>query len=258
MNKLKTYSIIITVITIILLIAIISILFIKNDKITKTEAQNIAYEYANVKENDVSNIRIKKEVFDNEYEIEFIDDEYKYEFEIDSKTGRVINFEKDLINKVKSNKENNNQTNSIEMNENEAKEIALKHVNLSEDDVTFKKVKIDKENGKTIYELEFFDNENEYEIYVDINTKKIAKYSKEPLKLNTNNDSNYISADKAKQLVLEHAQLNENSIMWHKVELDIDYNIKTYEIEFYYNNLKYEYEVDAIDGSILKYEIDRD
>lgn len=267
MNKLKTYSIIITIITIILLIAIIFVLFIRTNKITRLEAQNIAYEYANVSENNVSNLRINKETFDNEYEIEFIDDKYKYEFEIDSITGRVINFEKDLINKTNPNKENNNdshtnsdnnETNSIEMNEDDAKEIALNYVNLEKENVTFTKIKIDRESGKTVYELDFFDDKNEFEICVDIATEQIVKYSKEPLKLNTNSGNEYISSHKAKQLALNHANINENDIVWHKIELDVDYNIKTYEIEFYYNNLKYEYEIDAIDGNILKYEIDRD
>lgn len=256
-NKLKTYSIVISIITIILLIAIISILFIKKEKITKLEAQNIAYEYANVEEKDVSNIRTKKEMFDDEYEIEFITNEYKYEFEIDSRTGRVINFEKDLINKVSSDS-NNKDTSTIKMTKEEAKEIVLNYVNLDESDVTFTKVKIDRENGKTVYEIDLFDDNNKYEIYVDVSTKEIAKYSKEPLKSNTTTNNNYISNDKAKQLVLEHAKLDETNVRWHKVELDIDYNIKTYEIEFFYNNLEYEYEVDAINGSILKYEIDRD
>ena len=39
-----------------------------------------------------------------------------------------------------------------------------------------------------------------------------------------------------------------------KVELDIEYNMATYEIEFYYNYYEYDYEVDAITGEILKYE----
>jgi len=254
MNKLKTYSIIISIISIILLITIISILFIKKEKISKTEAQTIAYRYANVEKNDVTTIKVKKEIFDDEYEIEFIDENYKYEFEIDSRTGRIINFEKDLINKTNSSKGNN----SIEMDEKEVKQIALKHLNIKENNVTFTKVKIDKEDGKTVYEVDFFDDNYEYEVYINVDTKEIIKYSKEPLKLTTTNSNDYISSDEAKKIVLEHANLDENSIMWHKVELDVDYNIKTYEIEFFYNNLKYEYEINAINGSILKYEIDRD
>ena len=256
-NKLKTYSIVISIVTIILLITIISLLFIKKEKITKLEAQNIAYEYANIEKKDITNIKIKKEIFDDEYEIEFITKKYKYEFEIDSRTGRIINFEKDLINK-ESLKNDNKENNTINFSEKEAKKIALNHANLNENDVTFTKIKIDRENGKTVYEIDFFDDNNEYEIYIDISTKKISKYSKKPLKLNTTTDTYYINKDKVKQLVLDHAKLNEDNIIWHKVELDIDYNIKTYEIEFFYNNLQYEYEVDAINGSVLKYEIDRD
>ena len=255
MNKQKNLSIILACIAIVLLISIIVILIIKDDKITKSEAEIIAYEYANVNEKDITNLKIKQEIFDEEYEIEFTDVEYKYEFKIDSRTGRIINFEKDLITKQSPSKDDK-VSNSIEMDKDEAKEIALNYLELKEKDVTFTKSKIDRENGKTIYELEFFDEEYEYEINVDIKTKEIAKYSKEPIKSNTSNSNNYISKDKAKKLVLEHSKLSEENIIWHKVELDIDYNIKTYEIEFFSNNLEYEYEVDAINGNILKYEVD--
>lgn len=80
----------------------------------------------------------------------------------------------------------------------------------------------------------------------------------EPIKSKNKNSNDFISKEKAKELVLEHAKLSNENIIWHKVELDIDYNINTYEIEFFHNNLEYEYEVNAIDGSILKYEVNRD
>ena len=229
MNKLKIYSITITILTIILLIAIISIFSTKKTKITKTKAQKIAYNYANVNEKNISITKIKKEPIDNEYEIDFTDDIYKYEFEIDSKTGRIINFEKDLINKsIKNNKQENNST----LDESDAKKLALEHVGLKEKYVTFTKSKIDREDGKTVYKFEFFDKENEYEICIDINTNKIVKYSKESLKLKENKSNDYINSRKAKEIVLNHAKLKNEEVIWHNVELDIDYNIKTYEIEF--------------------------
>ena len=92
----------------------------------------------------------------------------------------------------------------------------------------------------------------------DENTNKIVKYSKESLKLKENKSNDYINSIKAKEIALNHAKLKNEEVIWHNVELDIDYNIKTYEIEFYYNNLTYEYEIDAINGSILKFETDRD
>ena len=259
MNKLKIYSITITILTIILLIAIISIFSSKKTEITKTEAQKIAYKYANVNEKDISITKIKEEPIDNEFEIEFTDEIYKYEFEIDSKTGRVINFEKDIINKnSKENKKEETKVTSTTLDESDAKKIALEHVGTKEKEVTFTKSKIDREDGKTVYEFEFFDKNNEYEICVDINTSKIVKYSKESLELTENKSNEYIDSTKAKEIVLNHAKLKNNDVIWHNVELDIDYNIKTYEIEFYYNNLTYEYEIDAINGTILKFETDRD
>ena len=48
-----------------------------------------------------------------------------------------------------------------------------------------------------------------------------------------------------------------NDVVFKKVELDVDYGIATYEIEFYNNFIEYDYEVDAISGSILKFEKDK-
>ena len=41
-----------------------------------------------------------------------------------------------------------------------------------------------------------------------------------------------------------------------KSELDFDNKIQKYDIEFYYNNIQYNYEIDAKSGNILKHELD--
>ena len=74
---------------------------------------------------------------------------------------------------------------------------------------------------------------------------------------NTNNTNNYIGVEKAREIVLKHAGLNSSDVRFSKVELDRDYHMATYEIEFYYNYFEYDYEVDAVSGEILKYERDR-
>ena len=51
--------------------------------------------------------------------------------------------------------------------------------------------------------------------------------------------------------------MNISDVVFSKAELDVDYNISTYEIEFYYNYSEYDYEIDAVTGEILKYERDR-
>ena len=153
-----------------------------------------------------------------------------------------------------------NQT--VSMTEEEAKTIALQRVGKSSDEVTFTRVRMDRENGITVYEVDFYDTEKEYEISIDIDTKEIINYQEDYFHTHHNNSNttttnDYIGVERAKEIVLNHAGLNSNDVTFHKVELDVDYSIATYEIEFYYQYFEYEYELNATTGEILKYQRDR-
>ena len=129
-------------------------------------------------------------------------------------------------------------------------------------EVTFTRVRVDRENGITVYEVDFYDTEKEYEISIDMNTKEIINYQEDYFHPHHDNSTSpttndYIGVEKAKEIVLNHAGLNSNDVTFHKVELDVDYPIATYEIEFYYQYFEYEYELNATTGEILKYERDR-
>lgn len=245
MKKKKIYIIIITIITALLLVFITILFFTKDNKINKEIATNIAFDYANINKNDASNIKFEKD--GSIYEIEFSDKNYKYEIEIDSKTGNVIKFEKDIINK--SHISNNNTA----ISEEEAKKIATDYLNVNIEDVSFTKNKLDYDDGTLIYELEFYYNDNEYEIDVNAYTKEIINISIDSNDYDTNNSNDYIGLEKAKELVKNHSK--KDNIFFVKAEFDFDNKTPIYELEFYDNNKKYEYEVNAISGNIIKYEI---
>ena len=149
------------------------------------------------------------------------------------------------------------------MSEEEAKSIALQRVGKTNDEVTFTRVKIDRENGITVYNVCFYDTEKEYELSIDVDTKEVVSYKEDYLVnnnstvTNPNNTANYIGTDRAKEIALNHAGLSINNVRFSKVELDVDYHIATYELEFYYNYYEYDYEIDATTGEILKYERSR-
>ena len=230
--------------------------FVFRETITEGEAQKIAYEYAGVSEADVTILTIQKDREDREYEIKFYDDLYEYEVDVNYNSGRIVNFEKDLRNNVNSNQGDNNSNINVSMTEEEARNIALQRVGKNSNEVTFTRVRIDRENGITVYDVYFYDNEKEYEISIDVETKEIVSFKEDYLSnYNNNNTTNdYIGVDKAREIVLNHAGLNSSDVRFSKVELDIDYHIATYEIEFYHDYYEYDYEIDAVTGEILKYE----
>ena len=92
-----------------------------------------------------------------------------------------------------------------------------------------------------------------------INTNNIPDSTNQNLPGSTNQNlpaQNTISSDEAKQIALQHANLSDNQVTFIKVSQDYDDGIHIYEVEFYYNNREYNYDINAINGTILSYEQD--
>lgn len=256
MKNWKIYGIVITIILVLILISLGVYAFLFKNNITEEQAMDIAYNYANVKKENVTILSIKKDGEDREYEIKFYDDTYEYEVDVNYNSGRINNFEKDIRDNV-----NINQNSTITMTEDEAKNIALQKVGKIADEVTFTKVRLDRYKSQTVYDVVFYDTLKEYEMSVNVDTSEVVSYKENNLNNstinnNTTNTGDYIGTDKAKEIVLNHADLSNSQVTFKKVKLDIDYDFATYEIEFYHNYYEYEYEIDAITGEILKYERD--
>lgn len=247
MKKKKLYIIIITIITALLLVFIAILFFTKDNKISKEIATNIALDYANVDDKDVSIVEAKEDKDDGVYEIEFTDNNYKYDIEVDLKTGKVIKFEKDILTNNVTPSENKT------ISEEEAKKIAADYLKLNIDEIIFTKTKLDYDDGLLIYELEFYKGNTEYEFDINAYTKEIINISIDNNDYTTNNSNNYIGLEKAKEAVKKHAKID--NIFFVESEFDFDNGTPIYELKFYDNNVKYEYEINANSGNIIKYEI---
>ena len=64
----------------------------------------------------------------------------------------------------------------------------------------------------------------------------------------------YIGPDAAKQAALKHAGLSSGDVTFLKAEYDYDDGRMVYEVEFRADGAKYEYEIDALSGDVVKYE----
>lgn len=170
-------------------------------------------------------------------------------------------------NNTESTTKNNNENNTGDISLDKAKEIALSHAGLSNDQVTFVQAKKDFDDGIQKYEIEFYCNGKEYDYEINASNGQIIQYDHDieynytPNNNTTNNQSNVnttdnILAERAKEIALSHAGLANNQVTFKRTELDFDNGIKKYEVEFYYNNREYSYEIDANTGSILSYEQD--
>lgn len=174
---------------------------------------------------------------------------------------------------------NGNETNKKVTIE-QAKEIALKHANLTSDKVSFIRTETDIDNGVEKYDIEFYYENKEYDYEINAANGEIIEYDYDienyniPTKEDSNNIVNKqpsnniygnqqlnpnetsITVEEAKEIALKHANLTSSQVSFVKSEFDFDDGVKKYDIEFYYNNREYNYEIDANTGSILSYEQD--
>ena len=175
--------------------------------------------------------------------------------------------ESNVQNSSESNTQNNNINNTGEISLDKAKEIALSHAGLSSDQVTFVQANKDFDDGIQKYDIEFYCNGKEYDYEINASNGEIIQYDYDmeynyiPNNNTTNNQSNVnttanISAERAKEIALSHAGLVSNQVTFKRTELDFDNGIQKYEVEFYYNNREYSYEINANTGDILSYEQD--
>ena len=76
--------------------------------------------------------------------------------------------------------------------------------------------------------------------------------------LNGNSGAGKIGSERAKQIALEHAGLSEQQAKNLKIDLDRDNGVLKYEIDFYYGNVEYDYDLNALTGEIISFDKDID
>lgn len=70
--------------------------------------------------------------------------------------------------------------------------------------------------------------------------------------------SKFIGEAKAQEIALEKAGITDEDVIFEKVELEKDYGVWKYEIEFRKDRTEYDAEINAEDGTIISWEVDLD
>lgn len=139
----------------------------------------------------------------------------------------------------------------------DAKSAAYAHAGVSASDVTFVKTDFDSEHGVMVYEVEFYAGSVEYEYDINAQTGEVVKYSRESKTAvipSTTVSGDYIGEAAAKSAALSHAGVSEADVCWLQADFDRDDGVYVYELEFSANGLKYDYNVNALTGEIVKFE----
>lgn len=200
------------------------------------------------------------------YEVSFLYGDNKYDYEINANTGEIV--------EAKSNSDEDKEkgepgADNTVISAGEAKEIAFSHAGVTEQlAVSDMEIKLDKENGKSVYEIEFSYKNSEYEYDIDASTGEILKFEKtEKKKQNTPEGSDSKDTDKkpsdtadcigegtARELVLSFAGLNAADITNYRSESYAQDDVPVYKIKLRAGGYQYGFDVNALTGEIVKYE----
>ena len=154
------------------------------------------------------------------------------------------------------------------ISEEQAKNAALSHAGVSANAITAYESDLDREHGIMVYDIDFKCEGFEYEYEIDAATGSVLKNQKErdddyiPAQSGGSQASggsgSYISEARAKEIAFTHAGVVANTVYEYESDLDDEHGKMIYEIEFKAGNYEYEYEIDAVSGSVLKYKWDED
>lgn len=145
---------------------------------------------------------------------------------------------------------------SGEITEEEAKAIAFQNAQVAPEAVTAIRVKKDIDDGISVYDVEFYvqNKEYDYEIQAADGAILSVDYDVEEDFQTGANTAGVISEAEAKQIILGRLpEATEQNIY---IRLDTDDGIQEYEGEVVVNNTKYEFEINAQTGELTNWEQD--
>ena len=147
---------------------------------------------------------------------------------------------------------------SSALSEEAAQNFAFIDAGITPEDAEVMRTEFEFEKGTFVYEIEFTADNIRYEYTVDSSNGIILE--KESVTISRENatqdaSAEVITVDRAKEIALEKAGLTESDVTFTKAKQKKDNGIQIYEIEFRAGSeAKYEYDIDAVSGEILKAE----
>lgn len=151
-----------------------------------------------------------------------------------------------------------NQTSYISTEE--AKNTALEHAGLTGTEVVWGTARLDREDGRTVYDIEFWLGSSEYDYELDACTGEILAYDFD-IEGNAASGSEgssqshgEISSDEAKAIALKRAGLTAEQVRYIDIAYEYDDGRAVYQIDFITDSMEYEIEINAADGSVIEYD----
>lgn len=246
-------------------------------------ARSAALKDAGETEGDFTNATLEERDGTVYYDVEFTAGGAKYEYAVDALTGSIIEAKKEGGESQSSSsqpsssssqassqsgsslnstpKAESSQASSAAgstglITEEEAASIAKEHAQVT--DCTMLPVKLDRDDGRQVYDVEFFTADGkEYDYEIDAATGEVLSYDYDAERqAAAASGTASITEAEAKALVLAQVPgaAEENFL---EFKTDYDDGRLEYEGELFYDGMKYEFTVDGYSGTIREWESEK-
>ena len=235
-------------------------------------AKTIALEAAGVSESAAvfSTAGLDRQNGTDYYAVDFTANGQTYAYDIDAVTGVIIDSSEGQSQPAQAtdggasaDSANSSGTSSqstggsAAITEDQAREIALADAGLTAEEVTFLKTKLDRDDGRLVYDVEFYTadyTEYDYEIDAADGTVLSSDFDAEGYTAPADS-ATAITADQAKEIALaEVPGATVDDI--YECELDRDDGRLEYEGAIWYDGTEYEFTIDGYSGAIRSWEAD--
>ncbi len=245
-------------------------------------AKLTALGHAQVSESGLSRYEIARDDSDGVpvYEVKFTADGVAYDYEINAADGSIVKFSREARETAPPPIQDAPAPESGDIGEARAWEIAYGHAGVAAADAAPSPAKLDYDDGRLVYELEFFSGGYEYDYEISAADGGVVKFEKEPdvrtapvqtpagtsaqapagdssgtpARPPAASGTGDIGEAKAKEIALAHAGVTADSVTGYRWELDDEGGARVYELEFFSGGCEYDYKISAADGSVVKFE----
>lgn len=252
--------------------------------ISMDQAQTAALDAANIDaaNADVSSATLSEIAGITCYKVEFTSGDYAYSYSINAESGEVLEMRSweqtvdtiipdsgtqadaatstagtattpNAATPAQSSPNTNTSTGAV--SEAKAQEIALAHAGVKPADATITKSKLDYDDGRQVYEIEWYANGAKYDYEIVVATGEVVKSDYEAKTVVGTSNSATISEADAKKTVLARVSGATASDIY-EWALDYDNGRPEYEGKIIYGGSEYEFTIDATSGTVTEWDVE--
>ena len=213
------------------------------------------------------------------YKVEFTSGEYAYSYTINAETGAVMEMSSQEQNAQASGTQTEtadpavpataqtlgsasaaapaqNATGTGTVDEAAAQKIALEHAGVKAADATITKSKLDYEDGRQVYDIEWYAGGAKYDYEIAADTGEIISFAYEEKTMGADSRNVTVSEADAKKTALDRVSgaTDKNLYEW---KLDYEDGHPEYEGKIIYGGTEYEFTIDAATGSVMEWDAEK-